>query len=416
VKISVVRIGTVPQAGLTPAQQRRGGQVQRHPGEPEHAELPQGGVQGKAATDQHGHQHGQHGQTLEGDEVGQQGGQVADPLLDGQFRGDEWILRRPQHREVAPGPAVALQEEGGQVVGGQSLDQCLVVVAGVPALAVQPDGGVEVLGHRLGGDPADPFQGLAADDGGGTTPEGPVVAVLARHDHLEEHALIVAARLEVLEGVVVAEVVRCLDQRHRGIVEVADRGVEDVGLGDVVGVEDEDQLPVGVAQCVVDVAGLGVLIGGAGQIARSEPSGQVGDLVTVAVVEDPSGVGIGDPVAAHQGGHEDVQPLVVGTDEDIDGRPSFDGRPGRDGDPPSQKGEGGQHGPTEQLARQQDEEHDRLSAVSGIGRPPNQVGGAPDQGEHDQSPDHQGIILVRGGRVRRRLAHPLSYRQSGGHP
>ena len=243
------------------------------------------------------------------------------------FGRDERILRRPQHRKVPAGPAVPLQEEGGQVVGSQPLDQRLVVVAGVPALSVQPDGGVEVLGHRLCGDPTDPFQGLAADDGGGTAPEGPVVTVLARHDHLEEHALIVAAGLEVLERVLVAEVVGRLDQRHRVVLEVADRGVEDVGLRDVVGVEDEDQLPVGVAQGVVDVAGLGVLVGAPGQITRSEPTGQAGDLVTVAVVEDPGGMGIGDPIAAHQGGPEDVQPLVVGADEDIDGRPSFDGRP-----------------------------------------------------------------------------------------
>ena len=306
----------------------------------------------------------------------------------------------------------------------------LVVVAGVPALAVEPDGGVEVLGHRLGGDPADPLQRLAADDGGGPAPEGPVVAVLARHDHLEEHALIVAARLEMLERVVVAEVVGRLDQRHRRIVEVADGGVEDVGLRDVVGVEDQDQLTVGVAEGVVDVAGLGVLVGRPGQIAGPEPSGQPGHLLTATVVEDPGGMGIGDPVAAHQRGPEDVQALVVGADEDVDAGPQSDGRPVGHGHPPGQEGERGQHGPAEQLAGQQHEEHDRLRAGPGIGRPPHQVRRPPDQGDQDQAADDQAVVLVRHrrwlprfrpglgphGRGRCRIAHRLSYRQADDHP
>ena len=77
------------------------------------------------------------------------------------------------------------------------------------------------------------------------------MTVLARHDHLEEHALVVPTGLEVLERVVIAEVVRRLDQRHRGIVEIAHGGVEDVGLGDVVGVEDQQQLAAGVIEGVL---------------------------------------------------------------------------------------------------------------------------------------------------------------------
>ena len=37
-------------------------------------------------------------------------------------------------------------------------------------------------------------------------------------------------------------------------------------------------------------------------------------------------MGIGDAVAPDQGGPEDVQALVVGADEDIDGRSPSDGR------------------------------------------------------------------------------------------
>ena len=197
---------------------------------------------------------------------------------------------------------------------------------------------------------------------GRAAPEGPVVAVLAGHDHLEEHALVVAAGLEVLEGVVVAEVMGCLDQRHRRVVEVADGGVEDVGLGDVVGVEDQDQLAAGVVEGVVDVAGLGVLVGGPGQVAGPEPLGQRADVLTAPVVEDPGDVRIGDPVAPDQGGPEHVQTLVVGADEDVDARPPSDGRRVETGTRQAKKANEPAW-PSRTPRRQEDDEHDRLRAL-----------------------------------------------------
>ena len=124
----------------------------------------------------------------------------------------------------------------------ETLHQCLPVVAGLPAAGMQLDGGVEVLGDRLGRDAADLHERFASDDGGGPAPEHAVVPVLAGQDHLEEHALVVAPGLEVLERVVVAEVVRGLDHRHPAVVEVAHRRVEDVRLGHVVGVQHQEEL------------------------------------------------------------------------------------------------------------------------------------------------------------------------------
>src|SRR5664279_4279239 len=142
-------------------------------------------------------------------------------------------------RPDCPCPPVTFQEERSQIMRGQTLYQRLVVVAGVPTLAVEADSRMEVLGNRIGGYPTDTLQCPAADNRRRTAPEGPVVSILARHDHLEEHALVVSACLEVLKGIVVSEVVRRLDQRHRGIIEVADNCVQDVRLWHVIGIEDQ---------------------------------------------------------------------------------------------------------------------------------------------------------------------------------
>ena len=150
---------------------------------------------------------------------------------------------------------------------GEALHQGLAVVAGLPAAAVQLDRRVEVLGDGLGGDAADLDERVAPDDRGGPAPEDAVVAVLAGQDDLEEHALVVTPGLEVLERVVIAEVVGGLDHRHLGVVEIAHRGVEDVGLGHVVGIEHEEQLGVDHAEGMIDVAGLGVTVVGSGDVA-----------------------------------------------------------------------------------------------------------------------------------------------------
>ena len=148
----------------------------------------------------------------------------------------------------------------------ETLDQRLPVVAGLPAAAVQLDGGVEVLCDGLGRDPPDFDKGCPPDHRCGPTPEHTVVAILAGQDHLEEHALVVASGLEMLERVVIAEVVRGLHHGHGGVVEVAHCGVEYVGLWDMVGIEDQEQLGIDQFQGVVDVPRLGVTVVGAGEV------------------------------------------------------------------------------------------------------------------------------------------------------
>lgn len=199
----------------------------------------------------------------------------------------------------------------------QALHESLSVVARLPSPPVQLDGGVEVFGNRLGGHSSHLQERLPADDRCRTTPEDTIVAVLARQDDLEEHALVVPARLEVLKRVVVGEIVRRLNDGHLGIVEVTDRRSEDVRLRDVVGVEDQQQLAVQDLEGVVDVPGLGMAVVGARQVAGAGVLGQTPDGLTTTVVEHPGDVGVGDTCATQERGLQHVETLVVRADDHI---------------------------------------------------------------------------------------------------
>ncbi len=144
------------------------------------------------------------------------------------------------------------------------------------------------------------------------------MAVLARADDAVEERLLVAADHVVLDRVVVEEVVRALDQRHSLVVEVADHRVERVGHRHVVGVEHQHQLALGARQRGVDVAGLGVRVVGAGQVARAGQLRQLLHLRPPAVVEQVGRVGIGERAAAGQRRHHHLDRLVVGADVDVD--------------------------------------------------------------------------------------------------
>ena len=93
----------------------------------------------------------------------------------------------------------------------------------------------------------------------------------------------------------VAEVMGGLDHRDPRVVEIAHRGIEDVRLGNMVGVEHEEQLGIDHAEGVVDVARLGVTIVGAGDIAGTGPLGQRAHEVPTTIVEHPGHVRVGDP-------------------------------------------------------------------------------------------------------------------------
>ena len=64
---------------------------------------------------------------------------------------------------------------------------------------------------------------------------------------------------------------RRLDEEElRVLRKIADRALEEVAGGRMVGIEDRDQLAMAVLERVVEIAGLGMLIARAGEIADAE--------------------------------------------------------------------------------------------------------------------------------------------------
>ena len=207
VVVAGASLGGDGEAALLGRQQAQGGlQVGRHPDELEHGGDALGGhpagqeAQGEALEQEGAAEpHQERAELgLDGDRAGRDddhGGQqvaeaaprvepaaeraeVAEPLGDRQA-GDEGRVLLAQDLHAAGAPADPLLEVLLGVGGGQAPGEHLVVVPRLPALAVQPDRGVDVLGDGLDRQAADLAEGVHADDGAGAAPEGRVPAVPA---------------------------------------------------------------------------------------------------------------------------------------------------------------------------------------------------------------------------------------------
>ena len=159
-----------------------------------------------------------------------------------------------------------------------------------------------------------------------------------------------------LERIGIDEEVRRLDEEQLRVVgEVADRLAQEVARRRVVGVEHGDEFAGRVREAVVEVAGLGVLVARARQVAARRDRAQsacssraplaaaamasstlsnCAFLVGAAVVEQPDRQLVGadspSPLAAARVVGEKVGILVVGRDEDVDGRQRSSGIVGGD--------------------------------------------------------------------------------------
>ncbi len=90
----------------------------------------------------------------------------------------------------------------------------------------------------------------------------------------------------------------------------------------MIGVEDGDEVRIDHGEGVVDVPRLRVLAAGPSEIAGAERFGELGDLGSVAIVQQPCLV---DRFERRGGGdrrHEDLRALVVGWNEDGDAWPA----------------------------------------------------------------------------------------------
>ena len=187
---------------------------------------------------------------------------------------------------------------------------------------MQPDRSLQILGDRAGGEAADRVEGGPPQHRAAAAEERRVPAVLAALDHAKEQRLLgphqMPARvLAVLVGVQVVKVLRRLHEGHRGIDEVAQRPGEEIAGGRVIGVEHGDQLGGAVVQGVVQIAGLGVRIGFASQVAAPQLFGQCARLRPIAVVQQPGLVRIVHALRGEQRPSQHVHRLVVAGDEDV---------------------------------------------------------------------------------------------------
>ena len=180
----------------------------------------------------------------------------------------------------------------------------------------------------------------------------------------------------VLEALLVVEVLRGLHQGDERVVEVAEGVAEQVAVGDVVGVQDGDDVGVDVLERVVDVAGLRVAVLLAGEVARAEGPGQLGDLRPVAVVEHPGLVRDVDRHGGGDGRQQDLERLVVGRDEHREPERVLLDRCGRrDGvDVPQRQREQQQRQDGVRLEQQQGDRDPPHVQVGGLQRAPGQVG------------------------------------------
>src|SRR3990170_3333745 len=142
--------------------------------------------------------------------------------------------------------------------------------------------GMEVLGEGLGADPANFLEGAAAEDSPRARPEGRIIAVPAGHYPFEEEVLLIGKDpLEeevVLEGVGVIEMLLGLDKGHPGVAEKAHRLPEEALHRGMVGVKDDHQLPRGPGQGLIYIAGFGMAVVGPGEVATSQPVGELFNL------------------------------------------------------------------------------------------------------------------------------------------
>ena len=132
----------------------------------------------------------------------------------------------------------------------------------------------------------------------------------------------------MLEAGDVVEVLRRLDQRDALVAEVAERGAQEVWRGDVIGIQECQDLGVDDAKRIVDVPRLGVLVRRPREVAGTERGSQLGDLRPLAVVEDPCLVHRLERDRRGDGRHQDLRPLVEGRNEHGDAGDPHAGRGG----------------------------------------------------------------------------------------
>ena len=184
----------------------------------------------------------------------------------------------------------------------------------------QPQGGVHVLDDGLGGDPPDVTQRPRADERCRSAPEGSDALVVATGQQDMEEDPLLSRVTVVIESPRVVVRLWALHQGDRRVVEPPERRGQKGGQGNVVAVQDGDDvdlvgalrgLPVHHVQRVVHVAGLGMIVHIPAYVPGAVGSTKVGDPFSITVVQHPGLMGGLELARSSDGWSNDFDRLVV---------------------------------------------------------------------------------------------------------
>ena len=230
---------------------------------------------------------------------------VHDALVERQVAPPRERVAPQQDLEAAGRPAQLLLGVGLDGLGGVTDGEGACEVDAAPAPLVQLERRPDVLGLGVRVDPADLVHRVAPEHHVGADAERRVEVVATGLDEAVEDGLHVA-RAAGDHGVQVAVGLRRLDEGHVVVGEERQDLLDELGPRHEVGVEDGEEVTLGLGQGMVDVAGLGAGTAAAAQVEAAELVGELPHAVRAAVVEEPGAVG---PADRERGGRAcDVRP------------------------------------------------------------------------------------------------------------
>ena len=150
---------------------------------------------------------------------------------------------------------------------------------------------------------------------------------------------------------------------------------------------------MGALQRVVDVARLRVRVVGPRQPVRTPTLGQFAHLLAAPVVEEIRRARVPQCRAARERRLHDLDRLVVGADEDVDGPSRRGGRRRFLAPVPSRDREEHERQPVERLDEDERGERDRVRAAPGEGGAVAEPGHAPHEGDHAEGPERDRVVL-----------------------
>ena len=191
----------------------------------------------------------------------------------------------------------------------------------------------------------------------------------------------------------------------RSCQERSDRHLQEGARRNVIAIENRDQIPLGHAERMIDVARLRVVVVWPDEVAAASRFGEPGELRPPAVVKQVDLELVGRIIHRHRsqdGRLNDVEVFIVGRNEDVDRRPFLGRR--------RQRNRLAVEGPDHlEVADHQDDprihfcgvetiaEHhvERIDEAKRLGGPPPQVPGRYQNRQHDDDQrDHAGFEAI----------------------